>query len=63
MIADVKGNTLESPTLTLPRLQFGAAVFTHAAGRLDAHELTLVWDTGAPVSVIRQDVPARRIST
>jgi hypothetical protein len=37
-ISDVKGNVMQSPTFTVPRLQMGGAVFVNVAGRVDAHD-------------------------
>jgi hypothetical protein len=37
-IADVKGNTMVSPTFSVPHLQIGRAVFTNVAGRVDVHD-------------------------
>jgi hypothetical protein len=39
-IADVKGNTMESPTFRVPHLQIGGASFANISGRIDAHDAT-----------------------
>jgi hypothetical protein len=37
-IADVKENTIESPTFKVPRLRIGGVSFTNVSGRIDAHD-------------------------
>jgi hypothetical protein len=39
-IADVKGNTVESPTFKVPHLRIGGVSFTNVSGRMDAHDPT-----------------------
>jgi Aspartyl protease len=38
IVADVKGNAIESPTFSLPHLRIGGASFTNVFGRIDAHD-------------------------